>query len=28
MRILDFDGHNIMNNFSLRKMGKPHIFEE
>jgi hypothetical protein len=28
MRILDFDGHHIMNNFSLRKMGKPYIFEE
>jgi len=25
---LDFDGHHIFNNFSLKKMGTPFIFEE
>lgn len=28
LRILDFDGHNIFENFSLKKMGAPYIFEE
>lgn len=28
MRVLDFDGHHIFNNFSLKKMGSPFIFEE
>jgi hypothetical protein len=28
MRILDFDGHHIFKNFSLKKMGPPFIFEE
>ena len=27
MRVLDFDGHHILNNFSLKKMGPPFIFE-
>jgi hypothetical protein len=28
MRVLDFDGHHIFNNFSLKKIGTPFIFEE
>jgi hypothetical protein len=28
MRVLDFDGHHIFTNFSLKKMGRPFIFEE
>jgi hypothetical protein len=28
MRVLDFDGHRIFNNFSLKKMTAPFIFEE
>ncbi len=28
MRVLDFDGHHIFNNFSLKKMGTPFVFEE
>ena len=28
MRVLDFDGHHIFGNFSLKKMGRPFIFEE
>ncbi len=28
MRILDFDGHRIFRNFSLKKMGAPFIFDE
>jgi hypothetical protein len=28
MRVLDFDGHHIFNNFSLKKMGPPFIYEE
>lgn len=28
MRVLDFDGHHIFNNFSLKKMATPFIFEE
>jgi len=28
MKILDFDGHRIFRNFSLKKMGAPFIFEE
>jgi len=28
MRVLDFDGHHIFNNFSLKKIGEPFIFEE
>lgn len=28
MRVLDYDGHRILNNFSLKKMGKPFIYEE
>lgn len=27
MRILDFDGHHILKNFSLKKMGSPFVFE-
>jgi len=28
MRVLDFDGHHIMNNFSLKKTGTPFVYEE
>jgi len=28
MRVLDFDGHRIFRNFSLKKMGAPFFFEE
>ena len=28
MRVLDFDGHRIFRNFSLKKMGAPFVFEE
>ena len=28
MRALDYDGHRIFNNFSLKKMGKPFICED
>lgn len=28
MRVLDFDGHHIFKNFSLKKMGRPFVFEE
>lgn len=28
MRVLDYDGHRILNNFSLKKMGTPFIYEE
>jgi hypothetical protein len=28
MKVLDFDGHRIFRNFSLKKMGAPFIFEE
>ncbi len=28
MRVLDFDGHHIFKNFSLKKMGMPFIFDE
>jgi len=27
-RVLDLDGHHIFNNFSLKKIGTPFIFEE
>ena len=27
MRVLDFDGHRIFLNFSLRELGPPHIHE-
>jgi hypothetical protein len=28
MRGVDYDGHRILNNFSLKKMGKPFIYED
>jgi hypothetical protein len=28
MRVLDFDGHRIFRNFTLKKMGAPFFFEE
>lgn len=28
LRVLDFDGHRIFLNFSLREMGEPVIYEE
>ncbi len=28
MRVLDFDGHHIFHNFSLKKIGPPFVHEE
>jgi hypothetical protein len=28
MRVLDYDGHRILNNFSLKRLGFPYIYEE
>lgn len=28
LRVLDYNGHNVFNNFSFKNMGKPYFYEE
>jgi len=28
LRVLDYNGHNVFNNFSFKDMGKPYFYEE